>query len=165
MLMVESLLVVITSPSPLSLDGFHTTYLLDLGLLLILTSEPLAGDGERLLMVHVWSGAERTPLIGGLSASSPFPSLYSRAAYSFLEVMDCATLGRSEVGWSPSSSLSSLFGPMLKAVVFLVIVPELDIGMWDVFGCPCTGLVRGLAGRKGPGAFLLPVGGASSSSS
>lgn len=61
------------------------------GLLLLplLVSEPLVGDGG-ILLLWVWSGAERVLLIGGLSMS--FPSLYSSAAYSFLDAMDCVAL-------------------------------------------------------------------------
>lgn len=47
---------------------------------------------------------------------------------------------------------------MLKAVVFLVSVPELEMGICEPFSWPCTALAKGLAGRKG---FLL--GGATSS--
>ena len=89
------------------------------------------------------------------------PSLYSKAAYSFLEAMDCVTLVGPVVGWFSSSVVSPSLGPMLKAVAFLVMVPELEIGICDVFGCPCTGLARGLAGRKGTVAFVLPAEGTS----
>lgn len=67
-----------------------------LHLLPLLVSEPLVGDGGTLLLWD-WSGAECTLLIGGPSMS--FPSLYSNAAYSFLDAMDCVAL----VTWGGSS--------------------------------------------------------------